>query len=49
MILEEIAHTAYMSMALNSETEPISVTLLNKHFLRKHGSAAYYGQPKKIK
>jgi L-ribulose-5-phosphate 4-epimerase len=47
MMLEEVAHMAYMSVALNLQADPISDSLLNKHFLRKHGSAAYYGQPKK--
>jgi L-ribulose-5-phosphate 4-epimerase len=47
MILEEVAHTAFMSVTLNPQTQPISAALLNKHFLRKHGSAAYYGQSKK--
>jgi L-ribulose-5-phosphate 4-epimerase len=47
MMLEEVAHMAYMSISLNLQTDPISDSLLNKHFLRKHGSAAYYGQPKK--
>ena len=47
MILEEVAHMAYMSVALNLNAEPLPSALLNKHFLRKHGSSAYYGQPKK--
>jgi len=49
VILEEVAHMAYISAALNPQAEPLSDALLNKHFLRKHGSAAYYGQPKKKK
>jgi L-ribulose-5-phosphate 4-epimerase len=49
VMLEEVAHMAYMSVALNLQAEPLSDALLNKHFLRKHGSAAYYGQPKKKK
>jgi L-ribulose-5-phosphate 4-epimerase len=47
MMLEEVAHMAYMSVALNLDAEPLSKALLNKHFLRKHGASAYYGQPKK--
>ncbi len=44
-ILEEVAHMAYDTVALNSTAAPISAELLDKHFLRKHGPHAYYGQP----
>ncbi len=44
VILEEIAQIAYQTAALNSTTGPISSHLLDKHFLRKHGPGAYYGQ-----
>jgi L-ribulose-5-phosphate 4-epimerase len=47
MILEEVAHMAFMSVALNPQVQPLSAALHDKHFLRKHGSDAYYGQPKK--
>jgi L-ribulose-5-phosphate 4-epimerase len=47
MILEEVAHMAFMSVALNPQAQPLSAALHDKHFLRKHGSDAYYGQPKK--
>ncbi len=43
--LEEIAASAYRSEALAGALEPIPAELLEKHFSRKHGSAAYYGQP----
>jgi len=43
-LLEEIAFMAYGTVALNAEAAPIPVELLDKHFLRKHGPAAYYGQ-----
>jgi L-ribulose-5-phosphate 4-epimerase len=49
MILEEIAQTALISLTLNAEAQPLSAALLDKHFLRKHGSTAYYGQAKKKK
>jgi L-ribulose-5-phosphate 4-epimerase len=42
--LEEIARMAYDTIALNASAEPISAALLDKHFLRKHGPGAYYGQ-----
>lgn len=37
---------AWMTVMLG-KTEPIAKYLLDKHFLRKHGSNAYYGQKKK--
>jgi L-ribulose-5-phosphate 4-epimerase len=42
--LEVVAAGAYHSVALAGELEPISPALLEKHFSRKHGAAAYYGQ-----
>ena len=44
-VLEEIARLAYDTMTLDGAAEPIPTELLEKHFLRKHGPAAYYGQP----
>ncbi len=43
-ILEEIAQMAYLTMTLNAAAGSISPALLDKHFLRKHGPGAYYGQ-----
>jgi L-ribulose-5-phosphate 4-epimerase len=43
VILEEVAHMAYLSVTLGGG-EPVSPALLDKHFLRKHGVSAYYGQ-----
>ncbi len=43
-MLEEVAHMALETVALNPGAKPLSSTLLHKHFLRKHGAAAYYGQ-----
>ena len=42
--LEEVATMAYHTLSLNAEAPAISRTLLDKHFLRKHGANAYYGQ-----
>ena len=42
--LEEIAKTALFSNVLNPNITPIKQTLLDKHYLRKHGRNAYYGQ-----
>jgi L-ribulose-5-phosphate 4-epimerase len=41
--LEEIARMAFYTVLLG-RTEPINRALLDKHFKRKHGSDAYYGQ-----
>jgi L-ribulose-5-phosphate 4-epimerase len=43
-IVEEIAHMAYLTFTIRADVEGISDTLRDKHFLRKHGPAAYYGQ-----
>lgn len=43
VVLEKVAMMAYHTELLGC-TEPMSVSLLDKHFLRKHGSGAYYGQ-----
>jgi len=43
--LELVAASAFRSVALTRELEPIAAELLEKHFGRKHGPAAYYGQP----
>jgi L-ribulose-5-phosphate 4-epimerase len=43
--LEAVAASAYRSLALAGELGPIPAELLRKHFSRKHGTAAYYGQP----
>ena len=42
--VECIAHMALMSLQLEPDLEPIEEELLNKHFRRKHGAGAYYGQ-----
>jgi L-ribulose-5-phosphate 4-epimerase len=43
--LECCAHMALMSLQLVPDLTPIEPELLNKHFKRKHGPGAYYGQP----
>jgi len=44
VVLEEVAQMAQGALALNPQQPPISQTLLDKHYLRKHGKDAYYGQ-----
>jgi L-ribulose-5-phosphate 4-epimerase len=44
VVLEEVARMAQGALALAPQQTPISQTLLDKHYLRKHGKDAYYGQ-----
>jgi L-ribulose-5-phosphate 4-epimerase len=46
VVLEEVAQTAFQTLMLNPAAEPIARALLDKHFFRKHGQSAYYGQDK---
>lgn len=43
VVLEEVAKMTFRSLTLNPDTK-MSQTLLDRHFLRKHGKDAYYGQ-----
>lgn len=43
-VLEQVAMMAYHTEKLNKDVKPIEQTLLDKHYLRKHGKNAYYGQ-----
>lgn len=49
VILESIARMAYYTTTLAAETRPLASALHDKHFLRKHGSTAYYGQASRRK
>ena len=44
VVLEECAKMAWQNLLYNPAQQPISQELLDKHFLRKHGKNAYYGQ-----
>ena len=44
IVLEFIARLAGETLRLNPKTRPMQPALLDKHFLRKHGPKAYYGQ-----
>ncbi len=46
VVVEELAHMALLTVTINSEAGPISDALHDKHFFRKHGPNAYYGQKK---
>ncbi|NDL67551.1 L-ribulose-5-phosphate 4-epimerase [Anaerotalea alkaliphila] len=43
-VMEEVAKMAYRTERINGQIGTISQALLDKHYLRKHGSGAYYGQ-----
>jgi L-ribulose-5-phosphate 4-epimerase len=44
VVMEEVAKVAYHTLALNPTIGMMDQALLDKHFLRKHGANAYYGQ-----
>jgi L-ribulose-5-phosphate 4-epimerase len=46
-ILETVAAIAAQTLALNPDTRPILEYLEERHFRRKHGPEAYYGQPRR--
>jgi L-ribulose-5-phosphate 4-epimerase len=47
VVLEEIAFMNFHTLRLEPGIPPIPQELLDKHYLRKHGANAYYGQTKK--
>lgn len=46
IVLEFAAQMALVALSLEPDIKPIPAYLLDKHFLRKHGHQAYYGQSK---
>ena len=44
VVLEEVAFMDWHALVLNPAQGPMQQALLNKHYLRKHGPGAYYGQ-----
>ena len=46
VVLEYVARMASHTLLINAESRPLGRELHDKHFLRKHGSNAYYGQVK---
>lgn len=44
VVLEEVAKMAYMAEAINPKIQPAPRELQDKHYFRKHGANAYYGQ-----
>ncbi len=47
VVLEQTAAMALGTITINPEQGPISKALLDKHYFRKHGKNAYYGQEKR--
>ena len=46
VVLEELSAMAWITKTLRPDTEEMPKRLLDKHFFRKHGANAYYGQSK---
>ncbi len=44
VVMEEVARMAWMARSINPGLKPIDGYLMDKHFMRKHGAHAYYGQ-----
>ncbi|MBU2984829.1 L-ribulose-5-phosphate 4-epimerase [Saccharophagus degradans] len=44
VVLEEIARMAYLTKTLNTQQASLKQGILEKHYQRKHGKNAYYGQ-----
>ena len=46
-MLEELAKMAFCTKQVNPDIKQMKQTLIDKHFNRKHGKDAYYGQKQK--
>lgn len=44
VVLEEMAKMAYLTRTLKPDVQPLKQGIMDKHYLRKHGKNAYYGQ-----
>ena len=44
VVLEELAFMAFHTLAINPDQKTMQQALMDKHYLRKHGKDAYYGQ-----
>ena len=44
VVMEEVARMAWIARGINPGMKPIDGYLMDKHFMRKHGAHAYYGQ-----
>ena len=48
VVLEEVAFMGWHALQMNPGLPPMQQELLDKHYLRKHGANAYYGQKKTV-
>lgn len=48
VVLEEVAFMGWHALQMNPDLPPMQQELLDKHYLRKHGANAYYGQKKTV-
>jgi L-ribulose-5-phosphate 4-epimerase len=46
IVLEEVARMGLLALQISAQAVPIGDALRDRHFLRKHGAGAYYGQGK---
>ncbi len=44
IVLEEVAKMAWLTLQINPQAKPAASYLMDKHYQRKHGPNAYYGQ-----
>ena len=44
VVLEEIARMAFLTRTIDPDRGPLKQEIVDKHYLRKHGKDAYYGQ-----
>lgn len=49
VVLESIARMAFFTITINAEASVLGKPLHDRHYLRKHGDTAYYGQTKEPK
>ena len=49
VVMEEVAKMAWIARSINPQLNHIDSFLMNKHFMRKHGPNAYYGQNDKTR
>jgi L-ribulose-5-phosphate 4-epimerase len=47
VMLEELAKMAYLTISINPKIKRLKRALIDKHYQRKHGKSAYYGQDAK--
>jgi L-ribulose-5-phosphate 4-epimerase len=43
-VLEEVCKIAYLTISINADTQTLPAHIIKKHWERKHGDSAYYGQ-----